>query len=319
VLPPGDLDSLDVPGRFTRSPELPSSHVKADSLPRECRYRFQGVIALQGSTVDADHTALAPEKGLTVPVMRPQIKAATRRLLVGISAVLGAAAMLVTSAALPAGRWTTTSASADACPSIQVVFARGTGEPPGVGRVGQAFVDALQPLVEAPSVGVYGVNYPASYDFMRATEGADDASTFVENIAATCPNTKIVLGGYSQGAAVIDLITAPSRAFLGFAQPMPPDVAPHVAAVAVFGNPANRIGGPLSAVSPLYGDKTIDLCNGGDPVCSDGNDAGAHRVYVEDGMASRAVAFVAQRLSAPSPGGAPNSPATVASVTSMHQ
>jgi cutinase len=213
---------------------------------------------------------------------------------------------------LPVGQWTITSASADACPSIQVVFARGTGEPPGMGRVGQAFVDALRQAVGGRSVAGYGVNYPASYDFMRATEGANDASAFVQNIAATCPNTKIVLGGYSQGAAVIDLITAPSRAFFGFAEPMPPDIATHVAAVAVFGNPSNRVGGPLSAISPLYGDRTIDLCNGGDPVCSDGDDAGAHRVYVEDGIVSRATAFVAPRLSAPSPGSAPGSPATVA-------
>lgn len=243
---------------------------------------------------------------------KPRRKSATHRLLISMSAVFGAAAILVTSAVLPAGQRAIVTASADACPNIQVVFARGTGEPPGVGRVGQAFVEALQPLVGGRSVAVYGVDYPASYDFMRATEGANDASTFVQNIAATCPNTRIVLGGYSQGAAVIDLITAANHAFFGLAEPMPPDVAPHVAAVAVFGNPSNRVGGgPLSAISPLYGDKTIDLCNGGDPVCSNGNDAGAHRVYVEDGVASQAVAFVAQRLSAPS-GGSPDSPLTVA-------
>ncbi|MCV7090086.1 cutinase family protein, partial [Mycobacterium interjectum] len=30
------------------------------------------------------------------------------------------------------------------CPDVQVVFARGTGEPPGVGPTGQAFVDDLR-------------------------------------------------------------------------------------------------------------------------------------------------------------------------------
>src|SRR5262249_952704 len=34
-------------------------------------------------------------------------------------------------------------ASAQPCPDVEVVFARGTGEPPGVGLVGQAFVDSL--------------------------------------------------------------------------------------------------------------------------------------------------------------------------------
>ena len=33
------------------------------------------------------------------------------------------------------------SAAANPCPDVEVVFARGTTEPPGVGGVGQAFVD----------------------------------------------------------------------------------------------------------------------------------------------------------------------------------
>jgi cutinase len=37
------------------------------------------------------------------------------------------------------------SATAEPCsPDVEVVFARGTGEPAGVGGVGQAFVDALR-------------------------------------------------------------------------------------------------------------------------------------------------------------------------------
>jgi len=35
------------------------------------------------------------------------------------------------------------SAAEDSCPAVQVVFARGTNEAPGVGATGQAFVDAL--------------------------------------------------------------------------------------------------------------------------------------------------------------------------------
>jgi cutinase len=36
------------------------------------------------------------------------------------------------------------SVSAAPCPDVEVVFARGTFEPPGVGDTGQAFVDALR-------------------------------------------------------------------------------------------------------------------------------------------------------------------------------
>ncbi len=184
------------------------------------------------------------------------------------------------------------------CADIQVVFARGTGEPPGPGRVGQAFVDSLRSLVNGKSVAVYAVDYPASYDFIRAVDGANDARQFVENAVSSCPQTKVVLGGYSQGAAVVDLITVPGQATFGFGDPLPDNVADHVAAVAVFGNPSNRIGGPLTALSPLFGFKAIDLCNGSDPVCSHGNDVAAHRVYVESGMATEAAQFVAHRLAA---------------------
>ena len=67
--------------------------------------------------------------------------------------------------------------------------------------------------------------------------GANDASKRVQSIADACPDSKIVLGGYSQGAAVIDVVTTSPIAGLGFTAPMPATTAPHIAAVAVFGNP----------------------------------------------------------------------------------
>jgi len=206
--------------------------------------------------------------------------------------------MLIAPAAALAEPGMVHSGAAESCSDIQVVFARGTGEPPGPGRVGQAFVDSLRSVVNGKSVSVYAVDYPASYDFIRAVDGANDARQFVENAVSSCPQTKVVLGGYSQGAAVVDLITVPGQATFGFGDPLPDNVADHVAAVAVFGNPSNRIGGPLTALSPLFGFKAIDLCNGSDPVCSHGNDVAAHRVYVESGMATEAAQFVAHRLAA---------------------
>jgi cutinase len=214
---------------------------------------------------------------------------------IGVSAAL-VSAMLISPAVSFADPGGAHSGRAESCPDIQVVFARGTGRAPGSWRVGQAFVDSLRSLVNGKSVAVYAVDYPGSYDFMRAVDGANDASHFVENTVASCPETKVVLGGYSQGAAVVDLITVPGQATFGFGIPLPNDVADHVAALAVFGNPSNRVGGPLTALSPLFGDKAIDLCNGADPVCSQGNDIAAHRVYVESGMATQAARFVAGRL-----------------------
>lgn len=191
-------------------------------------------------------------------------------------------------------------AAADSCPDIEVVFARGTGAPPGVGGVGEAFIESLRSKVGGRSVGAYGVNYPAGYDFATsASAGADDARGHIEGVAASCPNTRLVLGGMSQGAGVIDLITmgpASLKNFVG--APMPPEIADHVAAVAVFGNPGRNVpgGGPLTAISPLYGAKTIDMCATDDLFCSDGKSLAAHFSYIQNGMVDQAADFVAGRL-----------------------
>ena len=124
--------------------------------------------------------------------------------------------------------------AAPKCNDIEIVFARGTDEPAGLGVVGKALVDTLRPMVKGQSIGTYAVKYPASWDFLQVAVGANDASKRVQSIAATCPDSKIVLGGYSQGAAVIDVVTTSPIAGLGYTAPLPAAVVPHVAAVAVF-------------------------------------------------------------------------------------
>ena len=101
-------------------------------------------------------------------------------------------------------------ATADQCPDAEVVFARGTGEPVGPGGAGQAFIDSLTAQLPGRSVNVYPVNYPATSDYVNsALAGAGDAGAHVQSMVANCPNTKMVLGGYSQGAGVVD-ITSPT-------------------------------------------------------------------------------------------------------------
>jgi cutinase len=183
-------------------------------------------------------------------------------------------------------------ASAGACSDVEVVFARGTNEPPGVGSVGQAFVDSLRSRVPGRSVGVYAVNYPATDDFVRSSiAGAGDARAHVQSVVGSCPDTRVVLGGYSQGAGVIDMTT----------EQLPPQVLDHVAAVAVFGNPESTFarmlgGGELPTISPLYRPKTIDLCVPDDPICSEGRNPRAHVSYVQSGMTNQAAAYAASRL-----------------------
>jgi cutinase len=189
-----------------------------------------------------------------------------------------------------------TAAAADKCPSIEVVFARGTDEPPGIGKVGQALVDSLRPMVKGKTIRTYAVDYPASWDFLAVADGAKDAIDHVQTTVANCPSTKIVLGGYSQGAAVIDGITAPAIGGVAITAQMPASAADHVAAVAVFGNPSARLGQPLTILSPVYGARTADLCNTNDPICSQGKDFNSHVRYPESGLVKLAAQWVTKHV-----------------------
>ncbi|MGE2835918.1 cutinase family protein [Mycobacterium sp. SMC-4] len=212
------------------------------------------------------------------------------------AAVLAPAAAVtvgVVGPGLPAG-------AADPCPDIEVIFARGTGAPPGLGWLGDAFVDSLRGKVGGRSVGAYAVNYPASFDFdASAPAGAADAAARVRHMAANCPDTRLVLGGNSQGAGVIDLITVdPQPLGRWTPTPLPPELADHVAAVAVFGNPLRNVrgGGPLPEKSGTFGPKTIDMCAVDDLFCSRGLNFASHFAYVKNGMVDEAASFVAGRL-----------------------
>jgi cutinase len=208
------------------------------------------------------------------------------------------------------------SAHAAPCPDVEVVFARGTTEPPGVGPTGEAFVASLRSQIGPKSVGVYPVDYPATTDFPTAVDGITDASTHIRTMASNCPNTNMVLGGFSQGAAVMGFVTAnvipDGVSTVDVPAPMPPDVANHVAAVALFGKPNTRfmraIGEPQVAIGPQYVPKTIDLCVPDDLICaSDGRDFSAHTQYVEEGMVDQAAVFAASHVKAMPP---PPVPAT---------
>jgi cutinase len=188
------------------------------------------------------------------------------------------------------------SAAADPCPDIEVVFARGTNDAPGLGRPGQAFTDALRSQVGGRTVTTYAVNYPASYDFLAAADGAADATNHISQMALTCPSTRIVLGGYSQGAAVVDMLAGipplgNKIGEIGSAPSLPSSLLPNIAAVAVFGNPATKFSNPIT--SSVFGGKAIDLCKDGDPICSRGRNPFAHSDYVSDGLTDQAANYVA--------------------------
>jgi hypothetical protein len=203
------------------------------------------------------------------------------------------------------------------CPDVEMVFARGTYEPPGVGVTGQAFVDALRAQLGAKSLNVYPVDYPASGDFgdriqfaRTVVDGIRDAGTHIEATAANCPETRIVLGGYSQGAAVAGYVTSaeiPQQVPAEYRQfipnPMPSEVANHVAAVVLFGLPSTQflsdVGAPPITIGPSYTGKTLQLCVPDDTICNGappGAPSFAHGLYSVNGMAGEGASYVVGRL-----------------------
>ncbi len=225
-----------------------------------------------------------------------------------VIAASGMAASAVSGSVIPA-------ASAQ-CPDVQVVFARGTGEAPGVGPTGQAFVDELRQRVGNRSFDVYPVNYPATDQWDTGLDGIRDASTHVVSMAQDCPNTKMVLGGYSQGAAVMGFVTSAAVPDgvdpATVPKPLDPAVANHVSSVVLFGMPnvraMNFLGEPPVVIGPTYQDKTLKVCATEDPVCSDGMNFAAHRTYADDGsIIAKGVTFASSHLGTGGPATLPTS------------
>ena len=217
--------------------------------------------------------------------------------LLSMSARLGAiAAALVSTAAV----LTAAPAAADGpCPDFEVVFARGTNDTPGMGRVGDAFSEALRPQLGGRTLGAYAVNYPASYDFLTAQDGAVDATNHIIAMATQCPATKIILGGYSQGAAVVDMLAGipplgDKVGEIAQAPALPANLDHNVVAVAVFGNPSTKFSIPIT--NSVFGGRAIDLCKDGDPICSRGRNPFAHSDYVSAGLTDQAAGYVARLL-----------------------
>jgi cutinase len=208
-----------------------------------------------------------------------------------IAALLGAAAIAT------AGLTAVTAAPAHAaCADVDVVVARGTGEPGQLGViVGDPVFAALRATITDLTLSSYPVDYPASLSPTSPLEGNLDAVDHLTRQAAACPSQRFILVGYSQGANVMDNSMGISSAGALVGGPIvatiPAAVEPRVAAVLLFGNPIRDIG---RSVTGTYAARTLDICAGGDPICSDGVNILAHLSYGNN--ANQAAAFAADRV-----------------------
>ncbi|MBA0046344.1 cutinase family protein [Mycobacterium sp. NPDC050853] len=204
-------------------------------------------------------------------------------------------------------------AHASDCADIDLSFARGTNEPAGLGDVGKLFTDAVKKRLQGAkgmSIDTYGVNYPASIDFVQAGKGSDDLSKHIQKTAADCPKMKFVVGGYAQGAAVVDVLlgNTPPGTYT-FTNPLPAGLEQRIVSIVLFGDPKN-IRPPGVDVNLAIRDdllhKVIDVCNPGDFFCDpEGGDIVSHTTYAKDKLTDGAAQTVVERLVAAMGGNTP--------------
>ncbi|TLD14740.1 Cutinase [Venturia nashicola] len=193
------------------------------------------------------------------------------------------------SGSIPALPMTPTTSSPDAasagpCTDIMLIFARGTGEAQGFGSVGGPLDSALKK--QFTSYSSYAVVYPAGFS-QNSASGSDDALKKMTSVIASCPNTKFIVSGYSQGASLCHGIKATGA------------MKNAVSSVVLFGDPYFQYpGNPSAANLPVNDNSRIfDACNSGDTVCGKPNALGTGSSHLGYGTVVPAAAAFAKKQS----------------------
>ncbi|KAB2100715.1 hypothetical protein AG0111_0g10676 [Alternaria gaisen] len=144
------------------------------------------------------------------------------------------------------------------CKPMTVLFARGTTELGNMGSIaGPPFVTALGAMMGgAANVAVQGIQYPADVPgFLVGGDkgGSQLMAQMVGQVRAQCPDTTLVMAGYSQGGQLVhnaaDMLSAQDSAF--------------VSSAVIFGDPNN--GKPVGKVAA---GNTKIICATGDLICA---------------------------------------------------
>ncbi|KAM7211014.1 family 5 putative carbohydrate esterase [Rhypophila decipiens] len=213
------------------------------------------------------------------------------------------------------------------CPSVHVFGARETTVSPGFGTAGTV-VNLI--LREYPGSTSEAINYPACGGQAScggaqygdsARQGTQNAANQVNTFHARCPNTQIVLVGYSQGGQIFDNAYCggpDSGSSISTTTPFINSSAlSQVKAVILMGSPRYVAGLPYNVgtctaqgfaarnrgyTCPSDGSRIQNYCDSADPYCCTGNDANHHQQYGNK-YGSQALAFVKSKLSSGGGGG----------------
>ncbi|KAH8696174.1 cutinase [Talaromyces proteolyticus] len=199
------------------------------------------------------------------------------------------------------------------CAPIHLFVARGTTESPGDGSIGSL----AQLVINAHSGATQeAINYPAS----SYPTYIDDVSTGITAVTnqftkytSSCPNSTLVLIGYSQGAQIIlDALCGSGSATKGGtgSPTITASQGKNIAAVVGYGDPGHVAGEswnegtattngiyarPKGACN-AWANVIHSYCNTGDPFCASGNNIMVHLQYPQT-YNTQASQWIGQQLS----------------------
>ncbi|KAF4995905.1 hypothetical protein FGRMN_4862 [Fusarium graminum] len=177
-----------------------------------------------------------------------------------------------------------------------IIVVRGSLEPQGPGIIGTV---AQQIMTRIPDSDVMSLLYPAIYEPYKPsqTAGVGALALAIWQYAAFCPDTKMVLLGFSQGAHVIaDVVCGTSSVGFPVTEPQPPSISNKIAAIVLMGDPSTTRGQSFhigssngNGIFPrsrpegcqCVADKMVSFCDAEDPFCeAGGHDLRTHMGYV---------------------------------------
>jgi acetylxylan esterase len=189
------------------------------------------------------------------------------------------------------------------CDDVHLFLGRGAGEA-YPGRVGDLNT-AICPRFS--SCGYEDIQFDSALDYCDAiAAGASSGASQIAAYASRCPSSKLVLGGYSEGAHIVgDILGGNAGAsFYNCYEDSHPALSPtsspgtNVVAALVFGDTRHnagqsfnvgtgsgangeypRTGSDLAALN-LWADKLQNYCLSTDPICALGDDGLSHETYM---------------------------------------
>ncbi|KAL2065494.1 hypothetical protein VTL71DRAFT_3164 [Oculimacula yallundae] len=207
----------------------------------------------------------------------------------------------------------TTSTNSTACATgVHIIVARASTEKPGEGIIGAV---ATQVQEAVPGSDSEAVDYPATLQDYLTSEGlgVKGMTKLIESYAARCPESKMALMGYSQGAQVIgDVMCGTSTPAFNSTPPLPADMSKNIVAIIQMGDPAHianlpqDVGNstrngifqrPNTTSCAAMESITKSFCSADDRFCDSGNSIPVHLSYVKE-FGTQAKEFVVQKAMA---------------------